>query len=72
MENCWIVKSGCDFKEFSVLELEINDKTLVKSIKKVIVDSKIPEDQQTKQITQKYLSKKNSFYFISSILLYNF
>ncbi|RMZ95270.1 trifunctional nucleotide phosphoesterase -like, partial [Brachionus plicatilis] len=55
VNNCWIIKSGSDFKEFSVLELEISDKALVKSIKKIIVDSKIPEDREIKEIAHRHL-----------------
>ncbi|CAF0939710.1 unnamed protein product [Brachionus calyciflorus] len=56
IKDCWVIKSGSDFKEFSIIELEIFNKqmSVVKSIKKVLVDSKIPEDREIKEIIKKY------------------
>lgn len=52
-----------------MIELEIKDKTQVKSIKKIVVDSTIPEDKVLKEITQKHLGNSQNLTRIKKVLI---
>ncbi len=52
----WVVKSGTDFRELSLIELTLDDNTvLVDKIEKYVVDSKIPEKDEIKDLVNSYL-----------------
>ena len=52
----WVVKSGTDFRELSLIELTLDDNTvLVDKIEKYVVDSKIPEKEEIKDLVNSYL-----------------
>lgn len=53
--NQWIIKSGSDFKEFSIVELDIGEKIQLKKIEKVIIDSNIPANEKVQKIVDNYL-----------------
>jgi 5'-nucleotidase len=56
----FVLKSGCDFKEFSLIKLCANDadkKSFVERIEKYTVDSKVHENELVKDIVSTYLSK---------------
>jgi hypothetical protein len=53
------MKSGTDFKDFSLVELAYHidiDKLMVKSIERYIIDSRIKEDQGLKEVVNDYIS----------------
>ena len=45
-----------DFKELSVIDIELGDKFLVQKIEKITVNSAISENLETKKIVDFYLS----------------
>jgi 5'-nucleotidase len=54
----WIIKSGTDFKGFSLIDLNCsnNNKLVVQSIERYIVDSKVKEDEELKLVIENFLS----------------
>ena len=66
MKNClfkindkWIIKSGCDFKDLSLIHLEKldNKKSIVSKIERFCIDSKLEEDPDLKIKIDHYVSK---------------
>ncbi|RNA30440.1 trifunctional nucleotide phosphoesterase -like [Brachionus plicatilis] len=56
----WIIKSGTDFRELSVIELDLSEKFRgVNKIEKYIIDSKIEENLEIKSIIDSYLENVN-------------
>lgn len=55
----WIIKSGCDFKDLSLINLEklSSKKPIVTKIERYFVDSKIEEDSHLKKSIDHYISK---------------
>jgi len=54
----WIIKSGSDFKELSVIEMVVDaesNKSQVNSILKYTIDSKIEEHLPTKLLINEYM-----------------
>ncbi len=58
VKDKWVVKSGTDFKDFSLIEIAYNNsnKLDVKSIERYIVDSRVKEDEELKYIVEEFLS----------------
>ena len=44
-----------DFKELSVINISLDNGVTVEKIEKIVIDSKIPEDEKIKAITNSYL-----------------
>lgn len=57
INNKWIIKSGCDFKNLSHIFLNLSDLKVSKIIKYTI-NSNIEENIQLKQIVDEFLSIK--------------
>lgn len=55
VNNTWVIKSGCDFKNLSTIELSKKDRT-VKKINKYVIDSSVPEHNDLKVIVDEYMS----------------
>lgn len=51
----WIIKSGCDFKNLTSIEISHQDKS-VKKINKYVIDSSVPENNDLKSIVDEYMS----------------
>lgn len=51
------MKSGTDFREFSLIEINISEtnQTKVEKIEKYIIDSKVEEKEDIKQIVESYI-----------------
>lgn len=49
-----MVKSGADFREMSLIEIEMPEKR-VKKIEKYIIESSVPENEEVKAIVDKYM-----------------
>ena len=62
----WVIKSGSDFKELSVIEIDISEVIKLKKIEKVIIDSKVPEDSRIKGMVDTYLGK--NFYYLGILV----
>ncbi len=59
ISNKWVVKSGTDFREFSLIELYLDDKKIsINRIEKYIIDSKIEEKKEITDIVNSYLGKR--------------
>ncbi len=60
VNNRWIIKSGSDFKTFSVIDILMNkndsDSFKVKQIEKITIDNNIPETKAISDIAAYYLS----------------
>ena len=56
----WIIKSGCDFKDLSLIQIEksVGEKPFVTKIERFTVDSKLEEDKELKVLLDSYLSNK--------------
>ncbi|CAF0939692.1 unnamed protein product [Brachionus calyciflorus] len=60
INNKWVVKSGTDFREFSLIELNVKEKSsTVQKIEKYVIDSKIEENIEIKTIVDSYLENIN-------------
>lgn len=51
----WVIKSGSDFKELSVIEIDISEKIKLRKIEKIIIDSQVPENNRIKEMVDSYL-----------------
>ena len=67
MNGKWIIKSGSDFKEFSLIELalDLKNKPVVSSIGKYVVNSKIEEDKEFKEIVDEFYGTLKAFLIIN-------
>jgi hypothetical protein len=56
------IKSGCDFKELSLIELCIgpDNQSFVKKIEKCVVDSSLKENEKIKGLVDMYFGIQNS------------
>ena len=57
----WIIKSGTDFKNLSLVEVvqkHEEKRFMVNKIENYSIDSKLGEDEEMKSIVTKFLSKK--------------
>ena len=57
----WIIKSGTDFKNLSLVEVvqkHEEKRFVVNKIENYSIDSKLEEDEEMKSIVTKFLSKK--------------
>ena len=64
----WIIKSGTDFKNLSLVEVvqkHEEKRFVVNKIENYSIDSKLEEDEEMKSIVTKFLSKK------TLLLIYN-
>lgn len=58
IHNKFILKSGTDFREFSLIELIFNKKSkssFVNKIERIIVDSTVAENEKIKNIVDNYM-----------------
>lgn len=55
VKDRWIIKSGTDFKELSVIDVNIAETITVEKIEKIIIDSNIPKDRHIQSIADHYL-----------------
>ena len=52
-----MVKSGTDFRELSKITLQFSEDKVNVDVRKIVIDSSIKEDPDTKVIVQKYTGK---------------
>ena len=53
-----MIKSGTDFREFSYIQISLNNEQhLINKIEKYVIDSKIEEKQDIKLLIDSYLGK---------------
>ncbi len=53
----YVIKSGTDFREFSQITLKFTGDKVDLDVQKVVVDSTVEEEPETKEIVQKYMGK---------------
>lgn len=54
----WLVKSGADFRELSLIEMNFDIEKKTKKVTKIehyFIESIIPEDEKIKEIVDKYM-----------------
>ena len=57
-----MIKSGTDFREFSLVQIGLNEKKVqIEKIEKYIVDSSIKEKPEVKSLINTYIGKKKFF-----------
>lgn len=57
VNNKWILKSGTDFRNLSLIQLDLNG---VNKIEKYVIDSRVEEDPDLKEIVEDYLRKNKT------------
>ncbi|CAF0987732.1 unnamed protein product [Brachionus calyciflorus] len=56
----WVVKSGTDFRELSLVEIGLDEKekrSTITKIERYVIDSRVPEDDDLKSVVNFYLSQ---------------
>lgn len=68
VDGRYVIKSGSDFQNASVVTLNISDSNKLVSVKieELTLDSTVPEDPDMKMIVDKYLGMLSSVYIIYS------
>ena len=52
-----MIKSGTDFRELSKITLQFSEDKVDVDVQKIVIDSSIEEDPDTKVVVQKYTGK---------------
>ena len=53
----YVIKSGTDFRELSKITLQFSEDKVDVDVQKIVIDSSIEEDPDTKVVVQKYTGK---------------